>query len=98
MRVRAIALGYYDHKRRRPGAVFDLKPVKRMKVDKAGKPIFQKDGKTHDFEMISPEKQFSSWMEKVDASASLTPEAKAQVRAPAGSPDISEEEAEQDVI
>ena len=58
MWVRATALGYYDHKRRREGAVFELKPITRKRL--------QKDGTTKDV-TIKPEQQFSErWMEKVE--------------------------------
>lgn len=62
MRVRAIQMGYYGHKRRTPGhkdAEFDLEPIKRMR----------KDPKTGDMReiTISAEQQFSTrWMEKVE--------------------------------
>ena len=52
MKVRAKMMGYYLHKRRREGVVFDLVTVKKK----------HKDGK---IEVITPEKQFSeNWMEK----------------------------------
>jgi hypothetical protein len=52
MRVKATRIGYYGHRRRREGEVFDLAPRKILK-----------DGKEV---VLSPEQQFSnSWMEKV---------------------------------
>ena len=105
MKVKAIELGYYDHKRRRPGAVFELKPVKALIMDpksKFEKPLLDKDGKKQ-YETVSVEKQFSkTWMEKVNANVPLTPEKKAKAQVPTGSPNLSEESdeevAESDVI
>ena len=57
MRVRAIQLGYYGHKRRHEGDEFDLEPIKRVRKDK--------DGNSKEV-TIMPEQQFSpKWMEKV---------------------------------
>jgi hypothetical protein len=64
MKVRAIRLGYYAHKRRPEGSVFILEPLKRIR------PVKDSDGKpTGEMKeiVISPEQQFSkNWMEKVD--------------------------------
>ena len=58
MRVRAIALGYYGHKRRREGDTFTLEPIKRIRKDK--------DGNMREI-TITTEQQFSPrWMERVD--------------------------------
>jgi hypothetical protein len=58
MRVRAIQLGYYGHKRRPEGTEFVLEPIKRIRK--------QPDGTMKEI-LISPEQQFSvRWMEKVD--------------------------------
>jgi hypothetical protein len=68
LRVRATRLGYYDHKRRREGDVFTLRPVVGKKLEKTtpggvGKLV------PHTFTV---EEQFSEyWMEVV---ASSTPE------------------------
>jgi hypothetical protein len=59
MRVRATALGYYGHKRRKEGQEFVLEPIKRLRKDK--------DGNMREI-VISPEQQFSArWMERLDA-------------------------------
>jgi hypothetical protein len=59
MRVRAIQLGYYGHKRRREGQEFVLEPIKRLRKD-------VKTGEMREI-TISAEQQFSKrWMEKVD--------------------------------
>ena len=58
MKVRATALGYYGHKRRREGQEFELEPIKRLRK--------QKDGSMKEI-TISADQQFSTrWMEKVD--------------------------------
>jgi hypothetical protein len=55
MKVRATRLGYYNHKRQREGAIFDLVPIKKRAEDGKG------------FVIIPAEAQFSEkWMEKVD--------------------------------
>lgn len=60
MWVRATAMGYYDHKRRREGAVFELKPITRKRV---------KDGVEKEV-TIRPDQQFSArWMEKLPEAA-----------------------------
>jgi len=63
MKVRAKLItgqkysGYYEHKRRVAGEVFNLVPLKKI----------AKDGRTI---IISPENQFSErWMEKIDPKA-----------------------------
>jgi hypothetical protein len=62
MKVRAIELGYYGHKRRQPGAEFVLEPLKRIRKD-------AKTGLMKEI-LITPEQQFSSrWMERVDGEA-----------------------------
>jgi hypothetical protein len=83
IRVRAIALGYYDDKRRRIDDVFDLHPRKgvfseQIIDEKTGKPeltegmllaspVTREVKKT-----ITAEEQFSPrWMEKVDARTPL---------------------------
>jgi hypothetical protein len=54
MKVQATQLGYYQHKRRREGEIFDLVEIKG--VDKEKNPI-----------TISPEAQFSKkWMKALD--------------------------------
>jgi hypothetical protein len=61
MRVRATALGYYGHKRRREGQEFVLEPIKRLRK--------QKDGSMREI-VISAEQQFSNkWMERLDQPA-----------------------------
>lgn len=65
MRVRAIQLGYYGHKRRHPGQEFDLEPIKRMRKDK--------DGNMREV-TISEQQQFSErWMEKLDQPSKKAP-------------------------
>ena len=61
MRVRATALGYYGHKRRKEGQEFVLEPIKRLRKDK--------DGNMREI-VITPEQQFSArWMERLDPPA-----------------------------
>ena len=70
MKVRATALGYYGHKRRRPGEVFILKPFKRKIT------TFNKETKRNDVKIIdvSADMQFSeNWMERADSSAKVIP-------------------------
>jgi hypothetical protein len=56
MRVKATALGYYDHKRRRPGEVFELMPYEKT--------VNQHTGQK---EVVTAEAQFSKrWMEKFE--------------------------------
>lgn len=53
MKVQATQLGYYQHKRRREGEIFELVEVKGFDKDK--NPI-----------LLTPEQQFSKkWMKKV---------------------------------
>lgn len=78
MKVRATQLGYYDHRRRKPGEVFELIEVKG----------FTKDPKTEKVSplTLSPEQQFSeNWMEKVDESTPVgqAPETEDGAREPA---------------
>ena len=61
MKVRATRTGYYGHKRRREGEVFDLNPVKNKKGT-----VIPAEAQFSDV-----------WMEKVDASTkSKKPESK----------------------
>ena len=54
MKVRAIRLGYYGHKRRAEGDEFELEPIKRERKDKEGRMRLV---------TISAEQQFSErWM------------------------------------
>lgn len=56
MRVRAKRMGYYEHKRIKPGQEFVL--VTRKGLDQNRKPL-----------TLTPEKQFTeTWMEKVEGS------------------------------
>jgi len=74
MKVRATALGYYGHERRREGDVFVLEPIKRIRKDK--------DGKAREV-TIMPEQQFSErWMEKVDQKAEKPKKEKPVIPAP----------------
>ncbi len=58
MLVRAKRLGYYDLKRRHPGDVFNLRPIKSKTTDALGRPKV---------DVIPVEKQFTNvWMERVD--------------------------------
>lgn len=79
LRVRAkserpdqLWVGYYDHKRRRNGDVFTLKPLRRMRLVPTGKMVLGKDGKEIPERkareiLITAEQQFSPrWMEKVE--------------------------------
>ena len=69
MWVRAKSLGFYGHKRRREGAVFQLEAITRMRMqkDKDGKDIGLKEV------TIKPEQQFSErWMEKVEGTVPST--------------------------
>ncbi len=73
MRVKALETGYYNHRRQKPGSVFDLIPVHTK--DKKGKPI-----------VMSAESQFSKkWMKKLDAKEETKkiekPETKAEKKA-----------------
>lgn len=52
MKVKATQLGYHDHRRRRPGDVFVLRPIKKM------------DGSV----ITAEKQFSKNWMEKVDAS------------------------------
>lgn len=66
MKVRALKLGYYQHKRRREGDVFTLVPVKAV----------DKDGKSY---VVPPEKQFSNrWMELYSKKVEVAPEVSAE--------------------
>ncbi len=68
MKVKATAMGYYNHKRRRPGDVFLLKAFKRKisSVDQATKTKNVKEI------LCTPEMQFSEdWMERVDDKAKI---------------------------
>jgi len=52
--------GYYGHRRRVPGEVFNLEPIKRLRKD-------NKTGLMREI-TITEEQQFSErWMERVDA-------------------------------
>jgi hypothetical protein len=58
MKVRATQLGFYRLVRRRPGDIFELKPVKGVKMDRQGNRTPY---------VFSAEEQFSPrWMEKVE--------------------------------
>jgi hypothetical protein len=72
MRVRALSTGYYDHKRRRQGDVFDLIPIEGHKLEitrnAEGRRVSEKLVK-HKF---TPQEQFSEkWIEKVDKQTPL---------------------------
>jgi len=68
MLVRAIDLGYYGEKRRRPGEEFQLAPRKFQLVDPATNKVVKRDGKPV-MKAMSAEDQFSeSWMEIVEES------------------------------
>lgn len=65
MKVRAKSTGYYDLKRRKEGAVFELATVSGITIDKHGKksPV-----------TFTPEQQFSEkWMERVDVDVEAEP-------------------------
>ena len=65
MKVRAIAMGYYGHKRRREGMEFTLEPIKRLRK--------QKDGSMKEI-TITADQQFSTrWMERVDKAEPAKP-------------------------
>lgn len=65
MKVKAIRMGYYGHKRIREGEVFELQPMKFKKNDK--------------IEIVPVEKQFSkAWMEAVDSGEGKKPKGKAE--------------------
>lgn len=87
MKVRAKRMGYYEHKRIKPGQEFVL--VTRKGLDRDKKPI-----------TLTPEKQFTDeWMEKVEAvveddSAPVAAKAKGKAAKPAKEP----EPVESDVI
>jgi hypothetical protein len=67
MKVKATKLGFYGHKRRREGDVFELVPYKVQKLDAEGKVVFD-DKRKPVLETISPEAQFSdSWMSRIEA-------------------------------
>lgn len=65
MLVRATALGYYDHKRRHPGSVFEMGEQDYAPKDKDGKPVLDRHG----------EPKVCSWAEQVDEDE-LPPEPK----------------------
>lgn len=63
MKVRATQLGFYRLVRRRPGDIFELKPLKGVKMDRDG------NRTPHVF---APEEQFSKrWMEKVEDTSAV---------------------------
>jgi hypothetical protein len=54
--------GYYGHRRRKPGEVFELEPIKRLRKD-------NKTGLMREI-TITEEQQFSDrWMERIDGPA-----------------------------
>ena len=58
MRVRALMIGTYNNRRRRPGDVFDLRPRKGVRRDKETNKLIPIE--------LTVEQQFSKvWMEKV---------------------------------
>lgn len=62
MKVIATALGFYDHKRRREGEVFNLKPVLKRVLGKDGKPVLE-NGRFKYEVVKTAEAQFSEkWM------------------------------------
>ncbi len=76
MRVQATAMGYYGLKRRRPGDVFDLKPLKKQIRGKDDKPVLDEKG-NFTYKVITVEQQFSvQWMKKVESSMPVTPDRK----------------------
>lgn len=69
IKVRAVQMGYYQHKRRREGDVFTLVPLRSVERDGRGNP--KKDPKTRMTIpcIITPLQQFSDrWMEIVESS------------------------------
>lgn len=69
MQVKATKLGYYDLKRRKPGAVFDMDPATYAPKDKNGKPLVYKEGHPK-----AGEEKVCLWVELVEP----LPKAKAQ--------------------
>jgi hypothetical protein len=68
MKVRATAVGYYGHKRKRPGEIFILKPYKKKieEIDKTTK------RKSFRYEVVPAKDQFSfAWMEVVDSNETV---------------------------
>jgi len=61
VKVKATMLGYYDHKRRRPGAVFMMNETDYKRVDDKGLPLKDKSGN----------QAYCKWVELADSSAQL---------------------------
>lgn len=89
MKVQAMQLGYYQHKRRREGDVFTLVPIKSK----------QRDPKTGEMKeiVITPEQQFSKkWMKNLDEAPAKKGKGKSQNQEP--EVEESEPSADEEVI
>jgi len=72
MKVRATQLGYYNHRRRFEGDIFDLEVLTIKRQDK--------DGKFKEIR-LTPEQQFSpKWMEKIETDQVERPKKKSSVQ------------------
>ena len=92
MKVRALAMGYFGHKRIREGEVFELKPIKVKEKDRKTKKITER--------LITPEEQFSEiWMEKFNGKAKLNAKQRAKAEAEAEEDaDVSDQSEDSDEV
>lgn len=71
MKVRALKQGYFDHRRIKPGDVFDMPEEIYQPVDKDGKPLFYKPGTPKAGQRVT-----CSWVELLEPKAKVEPQDK----------------------